>query len=38
LQGVFVALATASGLSAAAAGYLYVLGARRATAVQPTAP
>jgi sugar phosphate permease len=35
-QGVFVALATASGLSAVAAGYLYLLGTRTA-AVQPTA-
>jgi len=34
---VFVALAAIAGLSAAAAGYLYVLGAR-AAAVQQTAP
>jgi OPA family glycerol-3-phosphate transporter-like MFS transporter len=37
-QGVFVGLAAASGLSAAAAGYLYLLGTRRTAAVQPTAP
>jgi OPA family glycerol-3-phosphate transporter-like MFS transporter len=36
-QGVFVALAVASGLSAAAAGYLYLLG-NRTTAVQQPAP
>ena len=36
-QGVFVALAAVSGLSAAAAGYLHLLGSR-AAAVQQTAP
>jgi sugar phosphate permease len=36
-QGVFVALAAVSALSAAAAGYLYLLGSR-AIAVQQTAP